>query len=350
MMRFLLLLVPFLTFLVQAANAQAPAAEYANSGTNEWRTVLAPGALESRPEIIPVEAGFAVSANSFHDPPESINSDWLIYDPSSDRWASYGDPREPSQLVNINDLREVQPEIAKLFPADAEPGIQFVDGDDKAVFLLDAGENLADHSYYFGVTLLDLATGVITKLNIWSCWGLRFSDAIVWEFPEENLIVSCDMLVWLDGDSIRTEWISEYMGQDGISMLHLLSTSPDNRYWILRERFWYDPWYGDIYLYDRQTGWITVLLWGDWGMGYNIAAWLSNTTLIVNEGDYVMLFDTESHERRFALEDELLSLPDHQARTWLGPYLSRDGQWLLVFTGTGGLLLHNVYAALGIHD
>ena len=349
-MRFMLAVMLYVSFIVQAAHAQAPAAARADGGISQWRTVLAPGALVSRPKIVPLEAGFAMSAESFIEPPGSFNSDWILYDPARDRWSSTGDPLAPSQLVNINILKYLEPEMANMFPADAEPGIQFIDGDTMAVFLVDAGENLADHRHYFGVNIVDFSTGVSTKLNIWSCWGLRHSDAIVWEFPEENLIVSCDMLVWLDGDSIRWEWISSYLGQDRISMLHLLSTSPNNRYWILRENFYYDPWYGDTYLYDRRTGWITVLLWSDRGMGYNIAAWTSDSTLIVNEGDYVMYFDTESYERRFALEDELLALPDPQTHTWLGPYLSRDGQWLLVFTDKGGLMLRNVFDALGIGD
>lgn len=235
-----------------------------------------------------------------------------------------------------------------MFPADAEPGIQFVAGDSKAVFLVDAGENLADHTDYFGVKIIDLDTGVDSKLNIWSCWGVRHSDAIVWEFPEEDLVVSCDMLVWHDGDSIRKEWMSAYIGRGENSMLHLLSTSPDNRFWILRERFWYDPWYGDYLLYDRLTGWTTVLLWRDWGIPFH-AVWLSDSTLLVNEGDFIMLFDTESYERRYALEQELLALPDAPARRWLGPYLSSDGQWLLVSTEGGGLVLRNVFDALGIH-
>lgn len=349
-MRFMLAAILYIALFIQVAQAQALAAANDDRGISAWRTVLAPGALEGRPAVVPVESGFAIWADAFIDPPWSFNSDWVLYDPASDRWSSAVDPRKPSQLVNISNFVSLQPEMATMFPNAAEPGIQFVDGDRRAVFLADAGENLADHRRYLGVKHVDLETGLITKLNIWYCWGLLYSDAIVWEFPEENLIVSCDMLVWLDGDSIHTEWISDYIGQDRISMLDLLSTSPDNRYWILREHFYYDPWYGDVYLYDRQTGWITVLLWRDWGISYNIAAWTSDSTVIVNEGNYVMYFDTESYERRFALEDELSALADPQTRSRLNSNLSRDGQWLLVVTDTGGLVLRNVYAALGIGD
>ena len=347
MMRFLLLAIILFPFAFQVASAQEPAVDFTDPSLRGWRTVLEPGTLETRPDIVTVDSGFAISAESFIDPIPSFNSDWLFYDPASERWSSYGVPHEPSQRVNINHLQYLHPEIANMFPEDAEPEIQFVDGDRKAVFLVDAGENLADHTYYFGVKFIDLATGVVTKLNIWSCWGVRRSDAIVWEFPDENLIVSCDMLIWHDGDSIRKELMSSYIGQGSPSMLHLLSTSPNNRYWILRERFHYDPWYGDYYLYDRQTGWTTILLWRDWRMPYHVAVWLSDSTLVVNEGDFVMYFDTEDYEHRLALADELRELPDAPAH-WLTTYLSLDGQWLLVPTEGGGLVLRNVFDSLSL--
>ena len=348
-MRFLLLTILLFAFAIQAASGQENTTELVNTSLNGWRTVLEAGALEKRPDIVAVDGGFAVSAYSFIDPSWYFDSEWLLYEPASGRWSSYGDPHEPSQLANLDELNFVYPEIAHMLPANAEPGIQLVDGGSKAVFLVDAGENLADHNHYFGVNIIDLATGAVTKFNLWSCRGMRHSDAIVWEFPEENLIVSCDMLIWYDGDSLRREWIGSYLGQDYPASLHLLSTSPDNRFWILRERFWLDPWYGDTYLYDRQTGWTTVLLWHDRRRPYNFAAWLSDSILIVNEGDYLMHFDTESYERRYALEDELLALPDPSAYWWRGPYLSGDGQWLLVFTEGGGLVLRNVFDALAIH-
>ena len=111
-------------------------------------------------------------------------------------------------------------------------------------------------------------------------------------------------------------------------MLHLLYTSPDNRYWILRERSWYPPRHGDTYLYDRRTGWTTVLLWGDQRRPYDFAAWLSNSSLIVNEGDYLMHFDTESYERRYALAERTTeTLPDPSAYCVAQvPTCPRDGQ------------------------
>jgi len=350
-MRFLLSTFFLVAFAFQVVSGQEPAAEYVSSSLSGWRTVLEAGALVDRPDIVTVdEGGFAISADSFVDPTRFFDSEWILYDPNTDRWSNYGGKHEPSQLVNLDQLSLVYPDISRMLPSDAEPGIQLVDRGSKAVFLVDAGENLADHTHYFGVNVIDLATGAVTKTNIWSCWGLRHSDDLVWEFPKENLIVSCYMLIWYDSDPIRTEWISAYIGQGSRGMLHLLSTSPDNRYWILEERFWYDPWYGDTYLFDRKTGWITVLLWRERGRVYNRAAWLSDSTFIVNEGDYVMHFDTGSFDRRYALADELVALPDSSAYWWLGPYLSRDGQWLLVFTEGGGLVLRNVFDALAIHS
>ena len=346
-MRLLRLTILLLAFFNHLASAQEPAANEAGPSISAWRAVLEPGRLHSRPEIEPVQAGFAISAASFAYPSWSFSTDWLLYDPASDSWSSYVPSPEPSRRVNISQFSLAYPELADMFPAEAEPGIQFIDGGRRAVFLVDAGESLADHWRYFGVKILDLATGASEKLNLWTCWGVPHADAIVWEFPEDKLIVSCHMLVWLDGSSIRQEWMSAYIGQDEVRQLHLLATSPDNRYWILRERFWYDPWHGDYLLVDRQTGWTTVLLWRDWRIPYHAIVWLSDTTFIVNEGDSVMHFDTETYERRLALEDEIWALPDEPAYSQ-PPYLSRDGQWLLVPTEGGGLMLRNVFDALGI--
>lgn len=348
-MRLLHFIMLLFLFVIGAVCAQEPAAADSDSFLGQWRTVLEPGTLDNRPDIVPTDGGFAISAASFAYASWSFSSDWFLYNPASGSWSSYVPPREPSQRVNISQLGYIFPEVADMFPADAEPEIQFVDGESKAVFLVDAGRSIVDNSDYFGVNILDLATSAVTKLNLWTCWGVPRSNAIVWEFPEEKLIASCGMLVWLDGDSIREEWISEYIGGGESSMLHLVSTSPDNRFWILRTRYWHDPWYGHVYLYDRQTGWTTILLWRDYRIPHHPVVWFSDSTLIVNEGDFVLHFDTEDYQRRTALADELLALPDEPAYA-KPPYLSLDGQWLLVFTERGGLVLRSVFDALGIRD
>ena len=137
LLRFIMLL--FL-FVIGAVCAQEPAAADSDSFLGQWRTVLEPGTLDSRPDIVPTDGGFAISAASFEDPGWYFDSDWVFYDPASDSWTSFVPPREPSQRVNISQLSYFFPDIADMFPGDAEPEVQFVDGESKAVFLVDAGE------------------------------------------------------------------------------------------------------------------------------------------------------------------------------------------------------------------
>ena len=339
-----ILTILLLTLSLQVAFAQEQA-KTAAASMSGWETVLPAGTLQQRPDIVAVDGGFAVPLASFTYPGWRFQSAWLLFDPVNGSWSDYEFPLLKSPLLEIDDNPVARLDIAGLFPDDPGLKFQLVDGGKKAVFLLHAGEMLFDHSHYDGVAIVNPADRTVERLNLWMCHGPPNSKAIVWEFPEQNLSVSCDLLIWHEGDSYRTETISEYVGQDGDSMLHLISHSLDHRYWILRERYYYDPWYGDYYLYDRHTGLTTVLLWADWGkpQAY-LVVWLSSSSLLVNNGHYVLYLDLTSGDRRELLLDEISALP---GEGWhREPRLSIDGRWLIVARDDGSLLLRNVFDAL----
>ena len=332
---------------VHITGAQEHAEFKLQASFSDWEVVLEAGTLERWPDIVPVDGGFAVAADSFEDPSWYFDSEWVRYNPETGRWSTYEFPPEPSSLVDIDHKSIARLDIAGLFPDEPDLNFQLVDGGKKVVFLRHVGEMLFDHHVDKVVVIVNPADNTVERLNLWMCHGPQYSEDIVWDFPEDNLSVSCDLLIWHEGDSHHTQTMSDYIGKGrGPSMLHLLSTSPDNRFWILRERFYGDPWFGDHFLYDRQTGLTTVLLWQDRAIPFDFIVWLNNSAVIVNEGDYVLYFDAKSHERRELLVDELLELSEAPS-SLLRPRLSVDGQWLLVATKEGELLLRNVFDALG---
>ena len=337
------LAILWLALAAYAGFAQEPAvATTPNSG---WATILPAGTLEQQPKIVVADGGFAVAAESFKDPSWRFDSPWVLLDPATRIWSDYEFPAVESPLLELDDNPIARLDIAGLFPDDPGLKFQLVDKGRKAVFLLHAGELLADHTRYDGVVIVNPAKRTVERLDLWICHGPRNSGAIVWDFPEQNLSVSCSLLIWYEGDSYRIQNTSEYIGQDWPSMLHLLSTSPNNRYWILRERYYYDPWYGDYYLYDRQTGITTILLWADWQVPYHFVVWLDESTVIVNEGHFILLYDAATGERRKLLEDELQEIAEYSPY-YLQLQMSSDGNWLVATTDDGSLLLHNISEAM----
>lgn len=345
-MRFLLSTLFLVAFAFQVVSAQEPAAEYVSVSLSGWRTALPAGTLERQPDIVVVDGGFAIAAESFIDPRWRFDSAWVILDPVKDNWSDYEFPPVESPLLELDDNPVVRLDIAGLFPDDPGLKFQLVDGGKKAVFLLHAGELLSDHTHYDGVAIVNPADRTVERLDLWMCYGPRNSETIVWDFPDENLSVSCSLLIWYEGDSYRVESTSQHIGRDWPSMLHLLSTSPDRRYWILRERYYYDPWYGDYYLYDRQTGLTTVLLWASWRIPYHFVVWLDESSMIINEGDFILFLDAATGERQVLLEDEIQEIAQYSPY-YLQLQMSADGQWLVASTDDGSLLLRNVFDALG---
>ncbi|MYD11215.1 MAG: hypothetical protein F4X02_14390 [Chloroflexi bacterium] len=340
-----LLAILWLVFSAAAGFAQEQAV-ITTPPISGWTTILPAGTLEQQPEIIVADGGFAVAADSFVDESWYFDSPWVLLNPATGEWSDFEFPAVESPLLELDDNPIARLDIAGLFPDDPGLKFQLVDNGRKAVFLLHAGELLADHARYDGVVIVNPAARTAERLDHWMCRGPRNSGDIVWDFPEENLSVSCSLLIWYEGDSYRIQNTSEYIGQNWPNMLHLLSTSPDNRYWILRERFYYDPWYGDYYLYDRDTGITTILLWADWGVPYHFVVWLDASTLIVNSGHFILFLDAVTGERRKLLEDEL---EDLAAYSPFYPQLqmSSDGQWLVTTTDDGSLLLRSLSEAMG---
>ena len=340
-----ILTILWLTLSLQVTFAQEQA-ETAAAPISGWDSVLPAGTLEQRPDIVAVDGGFAVSLASFEYPGWRLHPDWMLFDPVSGAWSDYEFPPVEAPMLDLDDNPVARLDIAGLFPDDPGLKFQLVDGGKKAVFLLHAGEMLFDHTHYDGVAIVNPADRTVERLNLWMCHGPPNSKAIVWDFPEQNLSVSCDLLIWHEGDSIRTQPIHDYIGQGEPAMLHLISHSPDHRYWILRERYYYDPWYGDYYIYDRHTGLTTILLWRLWRkpQAY-LVVWLSNASILLNAGQYVLYVDMANDQRRELLRDEISTLPGSYRET----RLSTDGRWLLVATDDGSLLLRNVFDALNSH-
>ena len=348
-MRFLLRTLFLFAFAIHAASAQEPTAELTTQrSVSGWRTALPADTLEGRPDIVAVDGGYAVAAHSFIGPSWFFDTAWLYLDPVSGEWSDYEFPKADSPLLDLDDNPVARLDIAGLFPDDPGLKFQLVDGGKKVVTLFHAGETLFDHQRYDGVVIVDPAKRTVQRLNVWLCYGPPRSGLIVWDFPEQDLSVSCDFLIWHDGDSSRLQPMHEFIGMAGEAALILISHSPDHRYWVLRT---FSPYNygasGDYYVYDRQTGLTTVLLWSlSFKPQRELVIWLDDSSLLVNAYSFILYLDMATGQRQELLKDEIMALPyDYYIQTWL----SLDGQWLLIAPEDGSLLLRNVSDALGIH-
>ena len=148
-MQLSLLSVLLFALACNVAGAQESQTESVHRSVSGWRTELEAGALEDRPDIIPVDGGVqpCLLIHSLH-PTWFFDSDMRFwYDPVADRlvklWRSTRSVTTREQWISLS---FVYPDISRMLPTDAEPGIQLVDRGSKAVFLVDVGENLADHT------------------------------------------------------------------------------------------------------------------------------------------------------------------------------------------------------------
>ena len=344
-MRTLLSMLFLFAFAFNTASAQEPAAEIAKRSVGGWRTVLEAGTLEDRPDIVAVDGGFAVAAESFIESSWFFDTAWLFLDPVSGEWSDYEFQRADSPLLDLDDNAVARLDIAGFFPDD--PGLKFqpVDGGKNVVTLFHAGEMLFNHQRYDGVVIVDPSKKTVQRLNIWLCYGPPRSGLIVWDFPEQNLSVSCDFVIWHEGDSSQLQPMHEFIGMETEAALILISHSPDNRYWVLRSFPHYDYGAsGDYYVYDRQTGLTTVLLWSiRYKPQRELVIWLDDSALLVNAHNYILYVDLATGQRQELLRDEITSLPqDYYTLT----RLSLDGQWLLIAPADGSLLLRYVFEAL----
>ena len=348
-MRLSLMSIVFLAFAINVVSAQESTAEYVNRSASGWRTVIEPGTLENRPDIVAVDGGFALAVDSFEYPRLRPESAWVFLDPVSGEWSDYEFPKTDSPLLDLDDNPVARLDIAGLFPDDPGLKFQLVDGGKKVVTLLHAGEMLFNHQRYDGVVIVNPAKKTVQRLNVWLCYGPPRSGLIVWDFPDQNLSVSCDFLIWHEGDSIRLQPMHEFIGMAGEAALFLISHSPDHRYWVLRT---FSPYNygasGDYYVYDRETGLTTVLLWSiPLKPQRELVIWLDDSSLLVIAHSYVLYLDMATGQRQELLNDEIMALPyDYYIQTWLSP----DGQWLLIAPEDGSLVLRNVFDALAIHS
>lgn len=338
-----LLIIICLTIIVPVAVAQVETLTTAPPVDFGWDTVLPAGTLAQQPRVFAVDGGFAVAAESFIDPTQFFDSDWVLYNPQSGQWSNYAFASDESPLLDLDDNAIVRLDIAGLFPDDSGLKFQLIDGGRKAVSRLHAGEMLFDHNSYDGVMIINPARRTVERLDLWLCFGPPNTGLIVWDFPEQDLSVSCDLLIWHEGDSYRTQTMHDYIGQESPETLHLISHSPDHRYWVLREYRYYDTDSGIYYLYDRQAEFTTVLLWSQSHKPQRrLVVWLDNSSLLINAAGYVLFMDLANDQRRELLADEIHALPGGYYRH---TRLSIDGQWL-VATGDGGMYVRSVFDTL----
>ena len=340
MMRNLLLAALLFALALHAVSAQDPAAERAEHGFRGWKTVLEPGTLGRNPDIVPVEGGFAVSAESFADPTWIFDSEWVLYDPDTDTWSPLMQSPYSTVMVSIHDESVAHHQLANHLPEESTD-VQLVNGGTHAVFIQHPGWNPSH--YVWGIGIIDLSTYKITKLTYWG--GSGQPQKLVRDFPEENLIIGGDVLVWLDGDEVQKQWLDDYIVSSEFSDLGAVSISPDKRFWLLGADTIVRPDYltDAGLLYDRETGELTALFAGDWGIpSYQRSVWLDSRTLLINRRGHLLLVDAESGEQTKLMEAELLAL--HRVNPYNWHHLSTDWQWLVAeLYNDGGLLIHKVY-------
>ena len=340
-MRYLLITTLLFALIAQVASAQEPAAEYADRSLAGWITILEAGTLYHSASIVPVDSGFAVWALSFKDQSRFSGSDWVLYAPETGTWSPMTQSPYSSVMVNIHDEQIAHFRLANYLPEETVE-VQIVNDGTHAVFLQRAGLNAHHHPYEFNI--IDLSTYVITPLSLWC--GRKAPRKMVWDFPEENLIIACGLLVWLEGDEVHIRWMGEYLDAPYRGYIYLDSISPDQRYWFLRARTTsYYPSKSSFLLYDRNTQEYTILIDERWeAPGPYLFAWLDNSTALINEGSYLLYYDAVTGERTKLLDKDVLAMGDESLT--MNQTLSHDGQWLLVVTFSGEALLRNVFDSL----
>ena len=348
-MKLLLALVSLLC-LLQVAAAQEQSDRVARA--SGWENVLPAGSLKQRPQIVAVDRGFVLAAESFKDPSWRYGSPWQLYDPAAGRWSGYVKPSAESALMEVSDELLARLDIAHLIPD--VPGIryQYVDAGNKLAFLIPDDYMFAETSFYSDLVIVDPAEKTATSRHLWFCEGPPKSELALWDFPEQELSVICNLVISHAGDSMRFGATDAFVGRYRPSPLQLVSHSPDQRYWIMREAQFYRADTGNFYAYDRHTGQTAVLLWNlPRKPQRDLFVWLSNSSVLTNVGEYILHLDMAKRLRHELLRDEIAGLPGDSEL--VQPTLSRDGRWLIVATGDGTLFQRSIFdarAELGFPD
>lgn len=344
-MRYLVLAAFLLGLAAQAVNAQDPSAERAGNEFGGWKTVLEPGALARNSEIIPVEGGFAVSAESFSDPAWFFDSDWQLLDPETGAWTDYEIAPDRRALLDVNEELLELLNIADLVPDDPRIKYQLIDGGKKLAFLLPDDYEFDGLSMYTTALIVNPATRTKRAEYVWYCQGPPNAELVVWDFPDQNLSVICNVVIRHIGASTKAEGTYDFIGRIQPSALQLVSHSPDHRYWILGEEEVFHDDSGPFYIYDRHTELTFVLVWSlPWTSYREIVVWLSDTALLAYASEYILYVDIANKTRREFMREALAALPGEPALR--KPALSNDGTWLLVATEDGSLFLRNVSDSL----
>ncbi len=344
-MKTLLALVSLLCIL-QVAAAQEQSDRVARA--SGWENVLPAGSLKPGAQIVAVDRGFVLAAESFKDPSWRFGSPWQLYDPAAGRWSGYEKPSEESALMALSDDLLARLDIAHLIPD--VPGIryQYVDAGNKLAFLIPDDYMFAETSFYSDLVIVDPAQKTATSRHLWFCEGPPKAELVLWDFPEQELSVICNLVISHADDSMRFGATDAFIGRNRPSPLQLVSHSPDQRYWIMREAQFYRDDTGNFYAYDRHTGQTAVLLWNLPSKPQrDLFVWLSNSSVLTNVGDYILHLDMAKRLRHELLREEIAGLPGDIAL--MTTTLSRDGAWLLVATGDGALFQRSVATALAAH-
>ena len=327
---------------LQAVSAQDPTVELSDHHLDGWITILDAGTLYyDVASIVPVDSGFAVWALSFKDQSRFAGSDWAFFEPATGEWSVMSQEPYSSVLLDIRDEQIARFQLAKYLPDETEE-VQIVNSGTHAVFLQRAGWNAQHHPYEFNI--INLSTHVITPLSLWC--GRKAPRKLVWDFPAENLIIACGLLVWLEGDEVRIRLMGEYLDAPYRGYIFLDSISPDQRYWFLRARATsYYPSPFSFLLYDRVSQEYTILIDERWDApGPYLIAWLDSSSALINEGSYLLHYDAASGVRTKLLDKDVLAMTDESLT--MNQTLSLDGQWLLVVTFSGEARLRNVFDAI----
>ena len=339
----------WLVCVLQVAFAQEQSDRVARaSGAHGWENVLPAGSLKQRPQIVAVDRGFVLAAESFNDPSWRYGSRWQLYDPATGRWSGYTKPSAESALMEVSDELLARLDIAHLIPDVAGIRYQYVDAGNKLAFLIPDDYMFAETSFYSDLVIVDPAEETATSRHLWFCEGPPKSELVLWDFPEQELSVICNLVISHAGDSMRFRATDAFIGRRRPSPLQLVSHSPDQRYWIMREAQFYLDDTGDFYVYDRHTGLTAVLLWNlPRKPQRDLFVWLSNSSVLTNVGEYILHLDMAMRLRLELLREQIAGLPGDIAL--MAPTLSRDGHWLLVATGDGALFQRRLSDALAAH-
>ena len=243
-------------------------------------------------------------------------------------------------MVSIHDESLAYHRLADRLPEESTE-VQIVNGGTHAVFIQHMYWN--PELYYWGMSIIDLSTYEITELSYWGGFGQP--QELVQDFPDENLIITGDLLVWLDGGEVQKHWLDDYILTSEFRNLYLPSISPDMRFWLIVAETVPRP--GVMtdagLLYDRMTGEYDLLFVGSWGIHSDQRTlWLDNRTLLIHWSNHLLIVDAESGEQSKFMEAELEALDQLNLYTWR--HLSTDWRWLLAeLYNDGGLLIHKVY-------